>query len=224
MSEKSIDLVIGGTSGLGLEIATRLSEERPTVVTGRHDPEREVLTFHELDLAAGPELPSRLEALFAELPRVETLVYAAGFYQEGRVDELSVEDIEQMIDVGERGLVYAVREALRRQGELNELITITSTSQWTPREKEPVYNLVKAGAGHFSSAAAQDPRIHKVLVAGPAGMDTPFWDGIDRAGLGEMLDPAWVAEQVMELRSGDYVYNFTQILRDPPRVHTVEQR
>ena len=55
-------------------------------------------------------------------------------------------------------------------------------------------------------------------------MRTNFWDGreLPDAELKTYNDPAWVAEQVMELRKDSYSYRFAKILRDPPSVEIVE--
>jgi NAD(P)-dependent dehydrogenase (short-subunit alcohol dehydrogenase family) len=214
-------LVIGGTSGLGLEIAKRLIKDGDVYITGRRDPKQHGLHFDALDLSA-PELSARVAALINRLPEVTTLVYAAGYYQEGRVTDLDEAQIEDMLSVGTRGLVYTVRAVLAKQGKLDTLITITSTSQWTPRQKEPIYNLVKAGAAHFSHAMAEDGRVSKVLVTGPGGMNTPFWRNAARGDAHTLLDPIWVADQVMELQAGDYGYRFAKIMRNPARVEIIE--
>lgn len=216
-------LVVGGTSGLGLELAKQFLREGEVIATGRHNPNVDGLYYKEFDLVA-PNLPKRIGELVMELPEIDIAVYAAGYYQEGRITDLTDEQIEEMINVGARGLIYLVRSLLNKRGGLKELITITSTSQWTPRQKEPVYNFVKAGAGHISNSFAEDGRIDKVLVAGPAGMRTDFWEGVERDDLDTMLDPAWVAEEVIKLREGDYKYRFAKILRQEPRVEIVETR
>jgi short-subunit dehydrogenase len=113
---------------------------------------------------------------------------------------------------------------LQKQDKLNELVAITSTSGWTPRQREPIYNFVKAGEGHFANAMAEDGRVGKVLVAGPAGMDTAFWRDDPERDKSTMLDPAWVAEQIQQLRQDDYRYRFAKIMREPPRVEIVETR
>ncbi len=217
-------LVIGGTSGLGLELARSLQAPSVQVcVTGRREISSPDLEYISFDLA-GDNLPGRVDKFVQDLPRVDILVYCAGFFQEGRVTDLDEEEIEKMIDVGGRGLIYLVKSLLDKQGDLQELITITSTSQWTPRKLEPIYNFVKAGAGHFSNAMAEDGRVSKVLVAGPAGMNTAFWENVERDDLDTMLDPAWVAGEIMKLREGDYKYRFAKILRQPSRVEIVETR
>jgi short-subunit dehydrogenase len=216
-------LIIGGSSGLGLELARDfLATGSSVTVTGRRELNETGVQYEHFDLAA-PNLPERIGELTMKLPEVDTLVYAAGYYQEGRITDLSEQQIEEMIDVCGRGLVYFVRAILQKQGKLKELITITSTSQWTPRALEPVYNFAKAAAGHFSNAMAEDGRVGKVLVAGPAGMQTAFWDGLDK-DTSSMLEPDWVAKEVMTLRDDDYTYRFAKIMRDPARVEIVETR
>jgi short-subunit dehydrogenase len=216
-------LVIGGTSGLGLALAKDLQAAGYEVyVTGRREVRLTGLHREVFELTA-PDLPKRIEALVSKLPELDLVVYAAGFFQDGRVTELRDDQIEAMIDVGGRGLIYLMRAVLNKQAKLKELITITSTSQWMPRQYEPIYNFVKAGGALFTAAMAEDGRVGKVLVAGPAGMKTNFWEGTDR-DMTKMLDPAWAADQVMQLRKADYAFRFAKIMRDPARVELVETR
>lgn len=217
-------LIVGGTSGLGLELAKDFRDQDHDVyVTGRRQLDEPDLHYEQFDLSAS-DLPHRVGELAMKLPDIDTLVYAAGYFQEGRVTDLDDDQIEDMITVGGRGLIYFVRALLEKQDKLDELVTITSTSQWTPRKLEPIYNFAKAGAAHFSNAMAEDGRVSKVLVAGPAGMNTAFWDGVDRDDLDKMLDPAWVADEVMKLRDGDYHYRFAKLMRNPPNVEIAETR
>lgn len=217
-------LVVGGSSGLGLELAKSFSNENAEVtITGRQDPQESSLNFIEFDLAP-PELPKRIGELTMRLPEINTLVYAAGYYQEGRVDDLSEDQIEEMLNVCGRGLIYFTRAILEKQKKLDELIVITSSSAWTPRKLEPIYNYVKAGEGHFANAMAEDGRVGKVLVDGQFGMQTKFWRDKKHPDWDKMLKPEWVAEQIMDARKEDYKYKFIRIHRDPPKVEVVEKR
>lgn len=217
-------LIIGGSAGLGLELAKNWAEQgKEVIVTGRKDPEATFAEFREFELSQ-PDLPKAIGEFVMTLPEVESLTYAAGFFQEGRVTDISEQDIEDMLNVGGRGLIYFVRELLKKQDKLDEFVAITSTSQWTPRQLEPIYNFVKAGEGHFANAIAEDGRVGKVLVAGPAGMDTPFWREDPARDRSKMLDPAWVAEQITAAQDEEFSYKYIRILREPPRVELVEQR
>lgn len=217
-------MIIGGSSGLGLELARGFAGEgHEVIVTGRHDPGLDNAKYQEFNLSQG-DLSKKINEFVAQLADIDILVYAAGYYQEGTVTDLSEEEIEEMLNVGGRALIYFVRSVLKKQGKLGELITITSTSQWTPRKLEPIYNYVKAGSGHFSNAIAEDGRVDKVLVVGPAGMKTTFWEGTEGHDLDAMLDPAWVAGEVLRANQDDFRYKYVRVLRQPPRVEEVEKR
>lgn len=219
--DKRTALVIGGSSGLGLELGLLLAEKYEVVVTGRRDPSRKEVTFVHLDLDSESPLDdlNRLKSEF----RITLLVHAAGFYQEGTIGELHFRDIQQMINVGLLAPMMLI--SLNQKLRLDPLnfIAITSTSQWTPRQLEPVYTAVKAGLAMFANSLSLDPKIGKVLVAGPAGMATRFWEKNPR-DMSSMLDPKWVAEQILQLYEGDFKYKFAKIMRDPPRVEVVETR
>lgn len=219
-----VALIIGGSSGLGLALAKKLAAGGYDVhITGRKDPKIERLTFHALNLS-GKDPAQKLKQLIQSLPKVDLFIHAAGYYQEGRVTDLTDKQIEEMLNVGGRSLIYGLRALLQNQADLPELITITSTSQWVPRQYEPIYNFVKAGGGHFANAMAEDGRVGKVLVAGPAGMNTPFWRDQPGRDMNDMLDPEWVAQQIEAARKPQYKYKYIRILRQPARVEEVETR
>jgi NAD(P)-dependent dehydrogenase (short-subunit alcohol dehydrogenase family) len=216
-------LIVGGSSGLGLALAKEFHDKGDRViVTGRTKPQVNFVKFEKLDLSKDPA--NAVTKLISKLPKIDRLVYSAGFYQFGRVTDLSPQQIQQMISVSGAGLLYLMREMLAKQGGLEELITITSSSQWTPRKNEPIYNFVKAGIGHFSNSMAEDGRVNKVLVVGPSGMRTEFWDDYKPDDFDKMLDKVWVAKQITKALPGSYKYKFIKILRLPARVEVAEKR
>lgn len=215
-------LIIGGSSGLGLALARKLTAEYDVHVTGRRDPGDRFIQFISLDLSESDGLRERVQEAVHHVWRVDLLIYAAGFYQEGTITELSTEQIHEMLNVGLVAAMYTAQEVLLAQ-KLGGFIAITSTSQWTPRLLEPVYTAAKAGLGAFANSLSLDPRVGKTLVVGPAGMDTSFWSGTDKDTTG-MLDPNWVAEQTLTLYDGDFSYKFAHILRGPERAEVKETR
>lgn len=219
-------LIIGGTSGLGLSIANTLKDTHTVYVTGRRDFQDDSLYFIPLDLSHRDGLTERIAQAIDELPDIDLLVYAAGFFQHGTITELSEQQIDTMLNVGLTAAIYTVRSVLEKQNSLPEIVAITSTSQWTPRLYEPVYTAVKAGVGAFANSVSLDERVKKTLVAGPAGMATEFWKDTDPAAhdTTKMLDPEWVAQMVNDIRKEDYSYKFVRLLREPPRIEVVETR
>ena len=187
-------LIVGGTSGLGLELAKHFSDKGQVTVVGRHDPEESTLTFRHLDLTI-PKFSVDSGVLIDELSKIDTFIYAAGFYQEGRIDELALADIERMERIGLFAPAWMLNRILTTQNELSGFIAITSTSQFKPRLLEPMYAATKAGLAMLAKCVAEDERVGRTLVAAPAGMDTSFWDKTDK-DTRDWLDPTWVAEEI----------------------------
>ncbi|MBI4232620.1 SDR family NAD(P)-dependent oxidoreductase [Candidatus Peregrinibacteria bacterium] len=216
-------LVVGGTSGLGLQLALGLVPMYKVTVTGRKDPQDSRLSFAYLDINPRESLSQKLDAVVSNSRHLDLLVYAAGFYQEGKIDILSDEEITKMAYVGFNAPVMLLQRILKRQQSLPGFIAITSTSQWTPRLLEPVYTGVKAGLGMLASSLSLDSRIEKTLVVAPAGMATEFWAGTGR-DMTSMLDPAWVAKQILNQYPGAFAYKFVRLLREPLRVEVGDVR
>src|SRR5262245_38084915 len=121
-------LIVGGSSGLGLAMAKEFADAGDKViVTGRKKPDIKFANFIKFDLTQS-ELPTKIKDFVAGQPKIDRLVYAAGYYQSGTVTDLSDDEIEEMLSVGGRGLIYFVKALLEKQAGFNELITITSTS------------------------------------------------------------------------------------------------
>lgn len=224
-------LIVGGTNGLGREIAKIFKAGGYDVlVAGRVKRDED---FRYLPLSISSEdytLGSQLDMLARESFPCDILVYASGYYQEGLITDLSDDRIKDMMLVGVTApamllsRMLDVKDVERSESHkgLNTFIAITSTSQWTPRKLEPVYTAAKAGLGMLSRSLAEDGRIKKVLVAGPAGMKTDFWKDTDK-DTKDMLDPKWVAERIVhDYYAEDYRYKFIKIHRNPARVEIAD--
>lgn len=212
-------LIIGGSRGIGWELAKQYASFGHTVtVTGRQRPDRPVnnVAFTALDLSA-PDYIERITSLVNRSEKIDCLIYSAGYYQEGTVTDLTPDQILDMIQVCGTACIVAVRAILNKQNQLDQCIVVTSSSQWTPRKLEPIYNFAKAGVGHFAHALSLDERISKVLVAGPTGTKTDFHAGRE-VDMSAYHEPEWVAQQISDHSKGEYRYKFIKILRDPAKV------
>lgn len=124
---------MGGTSGLGPELAKLYKEEYEVIITGRTDPKENGLSFESLDIGADIYwFNYRLEEFLKRIKNINLLIYAAGFYQEGTMDRLSHSDLLAMNNIGLLAPALFLQKILKRQENLPGFIPITSTSQWTP--------------------------------------------------------------------------------------------
>lgn len=212
-------LIVGGSRGIGWELAKLYASAGDSVtVTGRKKPDEQDndMQFEALTLS-GNDYISNIQALLSSTESIDRLVYAAGYYQEGTVTDLDAVAITDMIQVCGSGFIFTVKAILEKQSSLKECIVITSSSQWTPRKLEPIYNFAKAGVAHFAHALSLDERLGKVLVAGPTGTKTTFHSGRN-VDMSTYHEPEWVARQIYDYSAGDYRYKFIKILRDPASV------
>ena len=216
-------LIIGGTSGVGLELAKYYATDGHTVcVTGSRRPNMEGIQFQELAIGDdAKQLMADVNRVLEGFGNVNTLVYSAGFLQRGHIDALSDSALQKMTNVG---LLAPMLFAQRLKNKLDtplKVMLITSSSQYTPRELEPAYCAVKSGLGMFGASLVRDMRIGKVLVVAPSGINSKFWSGTDE-DTRSMLDPKWVAAQIVELSSGTFKFKYARILRNPARVEIQE--
>ena len=212
-------VIIGGSRGIGWEFAKIYTAKGDRVtVTGRKQPEspKSQITFEFLDLSE-PEFIKSIEDFIGKTEYVDRLIFAPGFYQEGTITDLTPEQIQEMIQVCGTAFVLIARAILNKQPNLNECVVITSSSQWTPRKLEPIYNFTKAGVAHFAHALSLDERVKKLMVAGPTGTKTAFHNGRN-VDMSTYHSPEWVAQQIFEHSQDDYNYKFIKILRDPAQV------
>ncbi|MEZ6209275.1 MAG: SDR family oxidoreductase [Candidatus Paceibacterota bacterium] len=217
-------LIIGGSSGLGLELAKIYSNEHKVIITGREKKESIEYDFVSFDMDKYESTEGYLENFLGQLPQIDILIYALGYYQKGVITDISDDDIKMITDSGITVPSLIVKKILIKQGILDTFIAITSTSAWTPRLLEPLYATSKAGLTMLAASLSLDDRIDKVMVAGPAGMKTPFWKNNPEVDTSEMLEPHWVAENIFRELHEDFKYKYIQLLRKPERVVLVEKR
>jgi short-subunit dehydrogenase len=215
-------LVIGGTSGLGLELAKQHYELGFSVaITGRNNPNLDYLQFLPLDISSDSmRNHSSIIEILKNFTRVDTLIYSPGYYQEGYIKNISSDDILTMVNVNYITAVLLIHEILKKQPEQLKIIGITSSSEYTPREKEPIYSSTKAGLGMLLENLSLDPQIRKVVRIAPSGMNTDFWEQ-ERT---DFLDPIWVASEIMKVSSGTFAYRFAKITRNPAHTEIIAER
>ena len=191
-------LVIGGTSGIGLDVANRRALSGPVIITGRNKRQApDNLDFMRLELGDLKTVEASIASFAAMLPEIDCLVYAAGFYQEGELGSLGASDIGQMLSVGSFAPTLLINELLAQQGHLNQLVLIGSSSGYTPRPLEPVYCLTKAGYPILAKLLAAGGQVTTALAIEPSGTKTGFWRDYPGKVAADFLEPEWVGAQTI---------------------------
>lgn len=207
-------LVTGGSSGIGLAVATELAGKgaRVFIVGRRADVVAQAV--HGLRAAGGeaagtdadvttPQGRQRtLEAAREFLGGLDILVNNAGGVRAGRLEDTPVEDIARMVDVNLLAPILLARAALpdlRASGDAM-IVNVSSGIALVGVPFYAAYAAVKAGISHFGEALRRELKgegIH-VLTVYPGATDTPMMHS-SRAGpdLGFVREPASAVAQAL---------------------------
>jgi NAD(P)-dependent dehydrogenase (short-subunit alcohol dehydrogenase family) len=177
-------LVTGGSSGIGLAIATMLREEGfALTLASRTQAKVEAAAAHleahgvTADVSRDEDC-RRIVAEHRETHgRLDLLVNSAGVGIAGRVDELDGKRIDLQLDVNLRGTILVTSAALPLLRESRGLIVnLASIAGTSPSARLPVYGATKAGVIIFTTSLNRAEEEHGVRATAwsPGFVDTPM--------------------------------------------------
>jgi 3-oxoacyl-[acyl-carrier protein] reductase len=199
-------IILGGTSGLGREMAQQLrAQGRRVLVLGKtHNPEE-----HGEGFALDVYYPEQVQAACNRMEQllngddIEQFVWSTGYGWRGNFEDQS--DARAMAEVNFAGALPMVQRAWRKmiqQDRKSSLVVIGSTSSVKARSDEAVYVATKhaqAGLARSLGMQADEQNLPvKVALFLPGAMKTPFWNGRERPNDYMFFnDPAKVAEHIL---------------------------
>jgi NAD(P)-dependent dehydrogenase (short-subunit alcohol dehydrogenase family) len=177
-------LVTGGSSGIGLAIATMLAREGFALTLAART--REKLEAAAAELGAHPvtanlskeeDCVQLVEEHRARHGRLDVLVNSAGVGIGGTLDELETRYLDLQLDVNLRGLMLVTREALPLLREAHGLIVnVASIAGTTATPPLPAYGVAKAGVIQFTTTMNAGEAEHgiRATALSPGFVDTPM--------------------------------------------------
>jgi short-subunit dehydrogenase len=198
-----MNIILGGTHGLGWELADQLREnDDDTYVIGRSYDEGKHGKGLSIDLSDRDDVNNLINFIDSQNDSF-SFYWPAGIGYTG--DFAEQEDVQQMVDVNLANVVPVIQKVWQKMLTANEatrLVIVSSTTGFKPRKNEAVYAATKHGqVGFARSLGLESERLKsniKVSLFMPGGMQTPFWDGGRPALYDEFLDPAKVADRIIE--------------------------
>jgi NADP-dependent 3-hydroxy acid dehydrogenase YdfG len=130
MSSKIV-LITGCSTGIGHDLAQRLTRANYRVVaTARHPEEllSDLPVALPLDVTDPSSVASATEEVIRRFGRIDVLVNNAGYAVRGAVEDISAEQVQQMFDVNVFGVMRMIRAVVpyMRQQKAGRVITIGS--------------------------------------------------------------------------------------------------
>ncbi|MBS0624484.1 MAG: bifunctional cytidylyltransferase/SDR family oxidoreductase [Verrucomicrobia bacterium] len=178
--------VVGGTGGIGAAVCRLLEEEGAVAVP--------------MSRRTGVDLtkPLGLAEAFGRLGEIDGLVNCAGALAVKPLEEYSVQEIEELLQINFTGLVIACQKAKIRSG--GHIVNLSSSSFTRGRRLYGIYSAAKAAVVNFTQSLAEERPDLRVHVVVPQRTLTPMrsenFPGEER---GSLLDPREVAEAVLGL-------------------------
>jgi len=225
--DNKVAVVTGASSGIGLATAVEFAQNGYDVVLAArrevelHDTALEceaygvstlVVQTDTADALAVDELAARAVEQFG---RIDVWVNDAAVYLAGKLEDIPVSDMQQLMNTNFFGYVYGSRVALtcfKEQG-FGTLINISSVNAAAPQPYISIYSASKAAVRALSESLRMElilegaaKTIHVCTVM-PASIDTNLYQnganytGHEIKALEPVYDPHEVARKVVQLAS-----------------------
>lgn len=184
-------LVIGGNSGIGLEVAKILLNQGAIVtIVGRNVSKLEEASsflsqFGDIktwqsDLSDHQQVTQLTERIAAELPKVRYLVNSAGVFLPKSFLDHNSEDYDRYLDLN-RGTFFATQQVARNMTKSESGAIVNIGSMWAHQAiaatPSSAYSMAKAGLHSLTQHLAMELAQYNIRVnaVAPAVVETPIY-------------------------------------------------
>ncbi|GAB5411044.1 MAG: bifunctional cytidylyltransferase/SDR family oxidoreductase [Chlamydiales bacterium] len=182
-------VVAGGNGGIGSAICKKLQ-----AAGARAIPLSRSTRAFSTNLCNADEC----REVFAEIGEIDGLIHAVGNLLVKPFDQLSVEEMNEMIDSNFKSLLYCARFAQIRSG--GHFLPIGSSSYYRGRKGYGVYSAAKAAVVNFVQSFAEERPDLFVNVCLPARTNTNLRrKNFPDEPIEKLLQPTFVAEEVLKI-------------------------
>jgi NAD(P)-dependent dehydrogenase (short-subunit alcohol dehydrogenase family) len=189
-------VVTGGARGIGRGIAERMVGRGYAVLVTDVDEEAARRTAGEIGAAEGlaldvrdPDAHRAAAEAAAEHGPLTAWFNNAGVGDDGRLDQLTDEQVRRLVEVNLLGCLWGMRTALAAFGTGGgDVVNTASLSGLGPVPGYAVYAATKAAiVSATMSVSAEVPQAVRVHALCPDGVQTALLDAQDKNGLGSQL-------------------------------------
>lgn len=219
--DQQVVVVVGCTSGIGLETALRFARKGAKLILvgrGQEDLDRTLdevrregaeAATHETDVASWEGLQAAAQHAVDTFGHIDTWAHVAGVPYYAQLDDTPPEEFRRVIEVNLNGPTFGVMAALphlKREGR-GAIIVVTSVDAKIPVPYQGAYSAAKHGLVGMLDTLRLELKHEGVPISitniMPATIDTPFFvKAKDRVGfepnaMPPVYDPASVADAIV---------------------------
>lgn len=195
VSEKTVAVLFGGTSGLGQASAERLAELGWTVEVASRGT--------GVDIRDLPAVQGFLDQIRAKNGRIDMVANFAGILQVGRLQDMDLAKIDEILSINLMGSIVVSQASLPYLSETRgHLVLTSSSSYYRGRADTAAYSASKAAVVNLTQALADEWSEHGVTVSCvvPRRADTPMRrNAFPDEDQSTNLKPEAVADAIVEL-------------------------
>ena len=193
-------LIIGASGGIGTALVGALKDYELTLV-GRD--------AHKLQGLGGQAVPTdvtselEVEALFADLPPQDLIVYAAGDIEPEPLATTSAATWNRVLDVNLTGLFYVLKYAAPDLAKDARIFVLGARPELVTFRGFGAYAAAKAGVAALVKVASQEYKRKAALtLVLPKAVNTGFWEPVGKPPK-DALEPRIVAEAIVKSLAGE---------------------
>lgn len=186
MLENKVAIVTGGSTGIGKAIAAKYREHGAEVVianrsvgTGETTATELDCEFIQCDVSDYEQVKALVAATVEEYGQLDVMVNNAGIARTGAVEEMSLDEWQQVLQVDLGGVMHGTRAALPHLIESEgSIINIASIYGLVAGPQATAYATAKGGVVNFTRSVAVDYADRNVRVNSicPGFVETPMID------------------------------------------------
>lgn len=210
--EIKVVVITGAGSGLGASLAKKYSDLGCHVcLLGRTKTKLAQIaekliqphSIYEVDVTSKKDVTTIMSSIKEEVGAIDLLINNAGVGCFDNAENLSEEDIHNMIDINLKGTIFCTQEVLSDMKKRNQgmIVNIVSTAGKEGKVNETVYCASKFGVRGFTESLAVELKDTSIRVLGAymGGMNSAFWDGIyEPEQIKHLMNPDDVADIIIE--------------------------
>jgi short-subunit dehydrogenase len=231
-SKKKV-LITGASSGIGLATTQQLLNEGHSVVAiardfSKSNIQHKNLFTIEIDLSKLDTLPQKLNGLLKQHSTINATVFCAGKGLFGSLEELSHQQIHQLMDLNFHSQVYLTKALvpLMKQNKAGDLIYIGSEAALRAGKKGTIYCASKFALRGFVLSLREECASAgiRVCLVNPGMVQTPFFDELNfkpGAENNQALIPDDIAKTISMVLSSRSGAVFDEINLSPQK-HVIE--